>query len=68
MWAQYGEDEIVLKFQGSGNAWMGIGLDPEDGGMTNSDMYIGYIDGGTVHVGDYYSSGNLRTVAWVSLW
>lgn len=61
-WAHTGEDEIVIKMALQMDAWMGLGLEPEDGGMTNCDIYIGTFDGGTVHVGDYWSTGSYRTV------
>ncbi|GMH33879.1 hypothetical protein BSKO_01713 [Bryopsis sp. KO-2023] len=57
LWAHDGEDEIVIKMRLSLDAWMGIGLEPEDKGMTNCDMYLGTFDGGSVHVGDYWSAG-----------
>lgn len=60
-WAHTGEDEIVIKMALQMDAWMGLGLEPEDGGMTNCDIYIGTFDGGTVHVGDYWSTGNYST-------
>lgn len=56
-WAHVGEDEIIIKLELKIDAWMGIGLEPEDGGMTNCDIYIGTFDGGTVHVGDYWATG-----------
>lgn len=38
------------------NIWVGIGLEPEDGGMLNADMYLGY-DDGEMRVKDCWSSG-----------
>lgn len=65
-WAHVGEDEIIIKLALQMDAWMGIGLEPEDGGMTNCDIYIGTFDGGTVQVGDYWATGGKQTARLVS--
>lgn len=55
LWA-ISEDELTVKMQTENDVWVGIGLEPEDGGMTNADMYLGYNDG-AMKVVDCWSSG-----------
>lgn len=51
------EDELTIKLRISDDVWVGIGLEPEDGGMMNADMYLGFNDG-SMKVIDCWSSGN----------
>eukprot|EP00210_Caulerpa_lentillifera_P000497 g480.t1 len=55
LWA-ISDDEITVKMRTMDNVWVGIGLEPEDGGMVNADMYLGYNDG-EMKVRDCWSPG-----------
>ena len=55
LWALSG-DELTVKIQTQEDVWVGIGLEPEDGGMVNADMYVGHNDG-DMKIDDCWSSG-----------
>ena len=65
LWAVSG-DELIVKMQTDSDVWVGIGLEPEDGGMVAADMYIGFKDT-DMRVADCWSSGNSHVFSYPGL-
>lgn len=54
-WTISDDENVYLQISAPTNGWIGFGL-TRGGGMTGSDIFLGYVDEeGTVHGGDYHA-------------
>ncbi|KNC55022.1 uncharacterized protein AMSG_12372 [Thecamonas trahens ATCC 50062] len=55
---ELGGDVVEFAMVAPTTGWIGLGINPSDGGMTQADMYVGTVtSGGQVRVEDRWSSG-----------